>query len=395
MRALTWHGKHDVRVDTVDDPEIVNPRDAIIKITSTAICGSDLHLYDGYIPTMKAGDILGHEFMGEVVEVGPKSTLKKGQRVVVPFTIACGQCFHCGKKQFSACPNGLPADNQDIAMELYGHEMAGLFGYSHMTGGYAGGQAEYVRVPFSDVGPIVIPDGLDDDKVLFLSDILPTGWMAAENAEIEPGDTIAVWGCGPVGLFAIQSAFLMGAARVIAIDHFPHRLELAKKFGAETVNFEESKTYEALVEMTGGIGPDAVIDCVGLEAHGAFVDNVVDQIKVSTFLGTDRIHTIRQAIIACRKGGRVSMPAVYGGFVDKFPLGSFMQKGLTLKTGQTHVQRYLPGLLAAIMEDKIDTTFLISHRMALEDAPKGYQLFHDEQNTTTKIVLKPGLDRAA
>jgi threonine dehydrogenase-like Zn-dependent dehydrogenase len=280
-------------------------------------------------------------------------------------------------------------------MELYGHEMAGLFGYSHMTGGYAGGQAEYVRVPFSDVGPIVIPDGLDDDKVLFLSDILPTGWMAAENAEIEPGDTIAVWGCGPVGLFAIQSAFLMGAARVIAIDHFPHRLELAKKFGAETVNFEESKTYEALVEMTGGIGPDAVIDCVGLEAHGAFVDNVVDQIKVSTFLGTDRIHTIRQAIIACRKGGRVSMPAVYGGFVDKFPLGSFMQKGLTLKTGQTHVQRYLPGLLAAIMEDKIDTTFLISHRMALEDAPKGYQLFHDEQNTTTKIVLKPGLDRAA
>ena len=395
MRALTWHGKHDVRVDTVDDPEIVNPRDAIIKVTSTAICGSDLHLYDGYIPTMKAGDILGHEFMGEVVEVGPQSTLKKGQRVVVPFTIACGQCFHCGKKQFSACPNGLPADNQDIAMELYGHEMAGLFGYSHMTGGYAGGQAEYVRVPFSDVGPIVIPDGLHDDKVLFLSDILPTGWMAAENAEIEPGDTIAVWGCGPVGLFAIQSAFLMGAARVIAIDHFPHRLELAKKFGAETVNFEESKTYEALMEMTGGIGPDAVIDCVGLEAHGAFVDNVVDQIKVSTFLGTDRIHAIRQAIIACRKGGRVSMPAVYGGFVDKFPLGSFMQKGLTLKTGQTHVQRYLPGLLAAIMEDKIDTTFLISHRMALEDAPKGYQLFHDEQNTTTKIVLKPGLDRAA
>ena len=395
MRALTWHGKHDVRVDTVDDPEIVNPRDAIIKVTSTAICGSDLHLYDGYIPTMKAGDILGHEFMGEVVEVGPQSALEKGQRVVVPFTIACGQCFHCGKKQFSACPNGLPADNQDIAMELYGHEMAGLFGYSHMTGGYAGGQAEYVRVPFSDVGPIVIPDGLDDDKVLFLSDILPTGWMAAENAEIEPGDTIAVWGCGPVGLFAIQAAFLMGATRVIAIDHFPHRLELAKKFGAETVNFEESKTYEALTEMTGGIGPDAVIDCVGLEAHGAFVDNAIDQIKASTFLGTDRIHAIRQAIIACRKGGRVSMPAVYGGFVDKFPLGSFMQKGLTLKTGQTHVQRYLPGLLAAIMENKIDTTFLISHRMALEDAPKGYQLFHDEQNTTTKIVLKPGLDRAA
>ena len=314
MRALAWHGKHDVRVDTVDDPEIVNPRDCIIKVTATAICGSDLHLYDGYIPTMQAGDILGHEFMGEVVEVGAKSTLKKGQKVVVPFTIACGSCYHCGKHQYSACDNGLPADNQDIAQELYGQPMSGLFGYSHMTGGYAGGQAEYVRVPFSDVGPIVIPDGVDDEKVLFLSDILPTGWMAAENAQIEPGDTVAVWGCGPVGLFAVQSAFLMGAERVIAIDHFPHRLELAKKFGAETINYEESAVYEALMVMTGGIGPDAVIDSVGLEAHGFFVDNVLDQIKASTFLGTDRAHSIRQAIIACRKGGRVSMPAVYGGF---------------------------------------------------------------------------------
>jgi len=259
-----------------------------------------------------------------------------------------------------------------------------------MTGGYSGGQAEYVRVPFSDVGPIVIPDGIEDDKVLFLSDILPTGWQAAENAEIEPGDTVAVWGCGPVGLFAVQSAFLMGAERVIAIDHFPHRLELARKFGAETINFEDSETYDALMIMTGGIGPDAVIDAVGLEAHGAFVDNIVDQIKVSTFLGTDRIHAIRQAIIACRKGGRVSMPAVYGGVADKFPLGALMEKGLSLKTGQTDVQKYLPGLLTAILEEKIDTTFLISHRMALEDAAKGYKLFHDEQNTTTKIVLKPG-----
>lgn len=395
MRALTWHGKHDVRVDTVDDPEIVNPRDAIIKITSTAICGSDLHLYDGYIPTMKAGDILGHEFMGEVVETGPKSTLQKGQRVVVPFTISCGQCYHCGKQQYSACDNSNPADNQDIATGLYGQPMAGLFGYSHMTGGYAGGQAEYVRVPFSDVGPIVIPDGIDDDKVLFLSDILPTGWMGAENADIEPGDTVAVWGCGPVGLFAVQSAFLMGAERVIAIDHFPHRLELARQFGAETINFEESKTYEALMEMTGGIGPDACIDCVGLEAHGAFGDNIIDQIKVSTFMGTDRAHAIRQVILACRKGGRISMPAVYGGFVDKFPLGAFMQKGLTLKTGQTHVQRYLPGLLNAIVENKIDSTFLISHRMALEDAPHGYKMFHDKQNEFTKIVLKPGLAAAA
>ena len=395
MRALVWHGRHDVRVDTVDDPEILNPRDAIIKITSTAICGSDLHLYDGFIPTMKAGDILGHEFMGEVVETGPKSSLKKGERVVVPFTISCGSCYHCGKQQFSACDNGNPAANQDIGETLYGHTMPGLFGYSHMTGGYAGGQAEYVRVPYSDVGPIVIPDGIDDDKVLFLSDILPTGWMAAENAGIEPGDTVAVWGCGPVGLFAIQSAFLMGAERVIAIDHFPRRLELAKRFGAEVIDFEQTKVLQALFDMTGGIGPDAVIDSVGLEAHGLSVDNVVDQVKKSTFLGTDRIHSIRQAILACRKGGRVSMPAVYGGMVDKFPLGALMEKGLTLKTGQTHVQRYLPSLLAAIMEGKIDTTFLISHRLPLEQAAEGYKIFHDNQNEATKVVLKPGLTLAA
>lgn len=390
MKALTWHGKHDVRIDNVDDPEIVNPRDAIIKVTATAICGSDLHLYDGYIPTMQSGDILGHEFMGEVVETGSSSTLKKGQKVVVPFTIACGSCYHCGKHQYSGCENGNPADNQDIARELYGHPMSALFGYSHMTGGYAGGQAEYVRVPFSDTGPIVIPDGVEDEKVLFLSDILPTGWMAAENAQIEPGDIVAVWGCGPVGLFAVQSAFLMGAERVIAIDHFPHRLELARKFGAETINYEQTDTYDALMQMTGGIGPDAVIDSVGLEGHGLFVDNAIDQIKASTFLGTDRIHAIRQAIIAVRKGGRVSMPAVYGGFVDKFPLGAVMQKGLTLKTGQTHVQHYLPGLLDAIMEGKIDTTFLISHRLPLEQAPEGYRMFHDKQNEVTKIVLKPG-----
>ena len=394
MRALTWHGKHDVRVETMPDPQIVNPRDAIIQVTSTAICGSDLHLFDGVIPGMQAGDILGHEFMGRVVDVGPGSTLKVGQRVVVPFTISCGSCFFCQRAQFSACDNSNPADKQDLTETMFGHAAAGLFGYSHMTGGYAGGQAEYVRVPFSDVGPIVIPDGVDDDKVLFLSDILPTGWQAAEYAQIEPGDTVAVWGCGPVGLFAVQSAFLMGAERVIAIDHFPHRLELAKRFGAEVVNFEESATYEALMEMTGGIGPDAVIDAVGLEAHGLFVDNVIDQIKASTFLGTDRPHSIRQAIIACRKGGRVSMPAVYGGFVDKFPLGAFMEKGLTLKTGQTHVQHYMPGLLNAIMEGKIDTEFLISHRLPLEDAPKGYKMFHDQQNEVTKIVLKPGMAAA-
>jgi threonine dehydrogenase-like Zn-dependent dehydrogenase len=394
MRALTWHGKHDVRVDSVPDPEILNPRDAILKITSTAICGSDLHLYDGYIPTMKAGDILGHEFMGEVVETGPKSTLKKGQRVVVPFVIACGECYFCGKQQYSACDNSNPADNQDIAPNLWGAAPAGLFGYSHMTGGYPGGQAEYVRVPFSDVGPIVIPDGIEDDKVLFLSDILPTGWMAAENCDIEPGDTVAVWGCGPVGLFGIQSAFVMGAHRVIAIDHFPHRLELAKQMGAEVINFEETSVYDALMTMTGGIGPDAVMDAVGLESHGLYLDNVVDQIKASTFLGTDRPHALRQAIMACRKGGRVSVPGVYGGFVDKFPFGAVMEKGLTLKTGQTHVQRYLPALLQAILEEKIDTTFLISDRMSLEEAPQGYAKFKNEQNECTKVVLKPDWAKA-
>ena len=396
MKALAWHGKHDVRCDTVDDPEILNPRDAIIRITSTAICGSDLHLYDGYVPAMKPGDILGHEFMGVVEEVGAASTLKKGQRVVVPFTISCGKCYHCEKAQFSACENSNPADKHDIGREGLGQPMSGVFGYSHMTGGYSGGQAEYVRVPFSDVGPLVIPDdSIEDDKVLFLTDILPTGWMAAENAEIEPGDTVAVWGCGPVGLFAVQSAFLMGAQRVIAIDHFPHRLELAKKFGAETINFERTKVYEALQDMTGGIGPDACIDCVGLEAHGAFADNIIDQIKVSTFLGTDRAHVIRQVIMAARRGGRVSMPGVYGGFVDKFPLGALMEKGLTLKTGQTHVQKYTRPLYTAIAEGKIDSTFLISHRMPLEDGPTGYQKFHDEQDTYTKIVLKPGMAGSA
>jgi threonine dehydrogenase-like Zn-dependent dehydrogenase len=392
MKAISWHGKHDVRCETVDDPEILNPRDAIVRITSTAICGSDLHLYDGYIPSMKPGDVLGHEFMGVVEEVGAASTLRKGQRVVVPFTISCGQCYQCRKHQYSACDNSNPADKQDLGRELYGYPMSGLFGYSHLTGGYSGGQAQYVRVPYSDVGPLVIPDdSIEDDKVLFLSDILPTGWMGAENAEIEPGDTVAVWGCGPVGLFAVQSAFLMGAERVIAIDHFPHRLELAKRFGAECVNFEESKVYEALWDMTGGIGPDASIDCVGLEAHGAFGDNILDQIKVSTFLGTDRAHAIRQVVLNTRKGGRISMPAVYGGFVDKFPLGALMEKGLTLKTGQTHVQKYLRPLYTAIAEGKIDSTFLISHHMALDEGPDGYKLFHDKQNEYTKIVLKPDL----
>ncbi|WP_118857714.1 zinc-dependent alcohol dehydrogenase [Sphingomonas mesophila] len=389
MRALTWQGRHDVRVETVPDPEIVNPRDAILKITSTAICGSDLHLYDHYIPTLRAGDVLGHEFMGEVVEVGAKSTLKKGQRVVVPFTISCGNCFFCTKQQYSACDNSNPAETSDASDLLMGHPMGGAFGYAHLTGGYAGGQAEYVRVPYSDVGPIVVPNHLADEEVLFLSDILPTGWQAAVNADIEPGDTVAVWGCGPVGLFAIQSALILGAERVIAIDHYPTRLALAKKLGAEVFNYEDVNVREALDEMTGGIGPDAVIDCVGMESHGMSVDNLVDTVKAHLFLGTERPHALRQAILACRKGGRVSIPGVYGGFADKFPLGQMMEKGLTVKQGQTHVQKFTRPLLAMIEEGKLDTTFLISHRASLEDAAEMYRHWHDEQNDYTKIVLKP------
>jgi threonine dehydrogenase-like Zn-dependent dehydrogenase len=390
MRALTWHGKHDVRVDTVPDPKIVNPRDAIIKITSTAICGSDLHLYDHTIPTMKAGDVLGHEFMGEVVEVGPgNSRLKVGQRVVVPFVIACGQCYFCQQQQFAACDNSNPAETADMSEFLYGYPMTGAFGYSHLTGGYAGGQAEYVRVPYSDVGPIVIPDGIEDEKVLFLSDILPTGWMAADNCEIKPADTVAVWGCGPVGLFAVQSAFALGAHRVIAIDHYPHRLDLAKSMGAEVINFEEVDVREALVEMTGGIGPDACIDAVGMESHGITADSVMDKVKAAVKLVTDQTHGLRQVIIACRKGGKISIPGVYGGVTDKFPIGALMEKGLSVKSGQTHVQKYMPQLLKLILEGKLDTTFLISHRMSLEEAPTGYKMFKEQQNEVTKVVLKP------
>jgi threonine dehydrogenase-like Zn-dependent dehydrogenase len=395
MRALTWHGKHDVRMETVPDPQIVNPRDAVIKISSTAICGSDLHLYDSYIPTLHRGDILGHEFMGEVVETGPGSNLQKGQRVVVPFVIACGQCFFCEHQQFAACDNSNPAEKADMSEVMYGQAMTGAFGYSHLTGGYAGGQAEYVRVPYSDVGPIVITDGLEDDKVLFLSDILPTGWMAAENCEIEPGDTIAIWGCGPVGLFAIQSAFLQGAHRVIAIDHYPHRLELARSMGAEVINYHDVKVREALMEMTAGIGPDAVIDAVGMESHGFTIDNVIDAVKTTTKLGTDRTHVLREVILACRKGGRVSIPGVYGGMADKFPIGALMEKGLSVKTGQTHVQKYLRQLLEMIGEGKIDTTFLISHRLPLEQAPEGYKMFKEQQNEVTKVVLKPDWQKEA
>lgn len=392
MRALTWHGKHDVRVDTVPDPEIVNPRDAIIEVTSTAICGSDLHLFDGVIPGMLPGDILGHEFMGRVVDVGPGSTLKKGDRVVVPFVISCGKCFFCEHQQFSACDNSNPVEKQELSEPLYGHPMSGLFGYSHLTGGYPGGQAEYVRVPFSDVGPIVIPEGLEDDQVLFLSDILPTGWMAAKNADIEPGDTVAVWGCGPVGLFAIQAAFLLGAGKVIAIDEYPGRLALAKGLGAQTLDFTQTRVSEALMEMSGGMGPDAVIDAVGMESHGWAPDTIIDGLKQKVGVGADSGHALRQAIFAVRKGGRVSIPGVYGGFLDKFPLGALMEKGLQIRTGQTHVQKYLQELLHRISEGEIDTTFLISHRLPLEDAVRGYENFRFNQNQWTKVVLKPGTE---
>jgi len=390
MKALTWHGKHDVRCETMDDPEILNPRDAIIRITSTAICGSDLHLYDGYIPGMKPGDVLGHEFMGEVVEVGSgNQKLKIGQRVVVPFVIACGNCFFCRKQQFAACDNSNPAEKTDASELAYGYPMAAAFGYSHLTGGYAGGQAEYARVPYADIGPIVIPEGIDDDKVLFLSDILPTGWMAAVNCDIEPGDVVAVWGCGPVGLFAIQSALILGAHRVIAIDHHPRRLELAKSLGAEIIDFEQVRVREALSEMTGGIGPDACIDAVGMESHGMSADNLLDHVKVKTFMATDRVHALRQVILGVRKGGRISIPGVYGGVADKFPIGALMEKGLQIKSGQTHVQKFMPELLKLILDGRIDTTFLISHRLDLEAAPEGYRNFKEKQNEYTKVVLKP------
>ncbi len=391
MRALAYHGKHDVRIDTVPDPQIVNPRDAIVRITSTAICGSDLHLYDGYIPSLQKGDVLGHEFMGEVVEVGPGAAhkLKVGQRVVVPFNIACGNCFFCKRLQYAGCDNAVPADKQDLGEKTYGYPMTGAFGYAHLTGGYAGGQAEYARVPFADVGPLPVPDGIEDEKLLFLSDILPTGWMAAVNCEIEPGDTVAVWGCGPVGLFTIQSAFLQGAHRVIAIDHYPHRLELARRLGAETLNYHRVNLMEALFELTAGIGPDACVDAVGLEAHGFGIDNVIDAAKASVKLGTDRPHVLREVIQACRKGGRVSVPGVYGGLGDAIPIGAFMEKGLTMKTGQTHTHRFMPELLQMVLEDRIDTTFLISHRLPLEEGPAGYKMFKTEQNDVTKVVLKP------
>jgi threonine dehydrogenase-like Zn-dependent dehydrogenase len=381
-------GKNDVRIQNVPDPEILNPRDAIVKITSTAICGSDLHLVDGFVPTMEKGDILGHEFMGEIVALGDEvKNLKIGDRVVVPFPIACGNCYFCSEKLYSVCENSNP--NAWMAEKMWGHSTAGIFGYSHLTGGYAGGQAEYARVPYADVGPIKVPDGMTDEQVLFLSGILPTGWMAAENCNIRQGDVVAIWGCGPVGLFAIQSAFLLGAERVIAIDRFPERLRLARQLKAETLDYEEVSVLEALKQMTGGRGPDACIDAVGMEAHGLGPVAAYDRMKQAVRLESDRPIVLREALMACRNGGHVSIPGVYGGFIDKFPIGSVMNRSLTIKTGQTHVQRYLHPLLERIRNGDFDTTCIITHTLPLDEAPHGYDLFKNKQDECIKVVLKP------
>jgi len=390
MRAVTWHGKHDVRVEQVPDPTLVNPRDAIVKVSLTAICGSDLHLYDGFIPTMKAGDVLGHEFMGEVVEVGPAvENLKKGDRVVVPFAICCGQCYYCRQELWSLCDNSNP--NAWMAEAAYGHAGAGLFGYSHMMGGYAGGQAEYVRVPYADVGPLKVPDDIPDEKLLFLTDIFPTGYQAAEACEIKEGDIVAVWGCGPVGQFAIRCALMMGA-HVIAIDHYDGRLRMAAAAGngdITTLNFDEESIYEQVMDLTAGRGPDACIDAVGLESHGSTLDAVYDYVKTATFLATDRLHALRQAVRVIRKGGILSVPGVYGGFGDKFPIGAIFAKSVTLRGGQTHVHRYLQPLLERIRQGQIDPSFIVTHRMKLDEGAAAYAAFKRHPDECIKVVLEP------
>jgi threonine dehydrogenase-like Zn-dependent dehydrogenase len=389
MRATCWTGRNEVEVQTVPDPQILTSRDAIVRITSTAICGSDLHLYNGYVPTMKSGDVLGHEFMGEVVEVGSDvGNLQVGDRVVVPFPISCGSCRSCRQGLFSLCENSNP--NAGIAEKMWGHSPAGIFGYSHMLGGYAGGQAEYARVPFADVGPIKIENGLSDEQVLFLSDIFPTGYMGAELCDIQPGDVIAVWGAGPVGLFAIASAYLLGAERVIAIDRFPYRLRKARELNAETIDYEETSVLEALSEMTAGRGPDACIDAVGMEAHHDFLPlHAYDRIKQAARMETDRPHALREAIMACRNGGIVSVMGVYGGLIDKFPMGAVVNRSLTIKSGQCHVQRYLRPLLERVQNGEIDPSFVISHQLPLEEAPRGYEMFKNKEDDCVKVVLKP------
>jgi threonine dehydrogenase-like Zn-dependent dehydrogenase len=388
MKANCWYGTKTVRVEEVPDPQILNARDAIVRVTSTAICGSDLHLYNGFVPTMKRGDVLGHEFMGEVVEVGKNvQNLGVGDRVVVPFPIACGHCAQCEREMYSLCENSNP--NAWMAEKLWGYSPCGIFGYSHLLGGYAGGQAEYVRVPFADVGPLKVPDHLDDDKVLFLTDIFPTGFMAADMCGIQPGDVVAVWGCGPVGQFAIKSAYMLGAERVIAIDRFDYRLRIAReRANAETIDYEQTNVQEALKEMTGGRGPDHCIDAVGMEGHGPGILGAYDRMKTAMMMETDRAYALRQAILACRSGGTVSVAGVYSGFIDKFPMGAIVNRSLTIKSGQCHVHRYMRPLLERIERGEIDPSFVVTHHMRLDEAPEGYDIFSNKEDECLKIVLK-------
>ena len=389
MKALCYHGKHDIRCDTVPDPSIEHPRDAIVKVTSCAICGSDLHLYDGFMPGMENGDIMGHEFMGEVVEVGTENKkLKKGDRVVVPFTICCGECDQCRRQNFSVCERS--NRNKDMAAKVFGHTTAGLFGYTHLTGGYPGGQAEYVRVPYADVAPVKIPDGLTDEQVLFLGDIFPTGWQGAAQCDIEPTDTVAIWGAGPVGQFAIRSAILLGARQVVAIDNVPERLTMAKAGGAIPINFDDESVLERLNELTGGKGPEKCIDAVGMEAHATrSLDSIYDRVKQAVMLETDRPHVLREMIYVCRPAGTISVPGVYGGLIDKLPFGAAMNKGLTFKMGQTHVNRWTDDLLRRIQEGQIDPSFVITHTVKLEEGPGYYKTFRDKEDGCIKVVLKP------
>jgi threonine dehydrogenase-like Zn-dependent dehydrogenase len=389
MRALTWHGKSDIRCESVPDPKIEDSRDAIIKVTACAICGSDLHIYDGVIPSMESGDIVGHETMGEVVEIGKGvGNVKVGDRVVVPFTISCGECFFCKRGFYSGCERSNP--NREKARKLWGNSPAGLFGYSHILGGFSGGQAEYLRVPYADIGPLKVPAGLTDEQVLFLSDIFPTGYMAADFCNIQQRDTLAIWGCGPVGQMAIRSAFLLGAERVIAIDTVPERLAMARAAGATTLDFRSEDIYDRIMEMTSGRGADACIDAVGTEPDTMSAwDSIVDRAKVATFMGTDRPHVLRQAIHCCRNFGTVSIVGVYGGFLDKIPMGSAINRGLTLRMAQTPVQHYLPKLLERIERGEIDPSFVITHRATLEDGPDLYKTFRDKQDGCIKVVLRP------
>jgi len=391
MRALVWHGKEDIRCDTVTDPEIEQPRDAIVKVTSCAICGSDLHLFHNFIPAMLPGDVMGHEMMGEVVEVGSEARgkLKKGDRVVVPFTIICGECDQCKRGNFSVCQT--TNRKKDLADKVFGHATAGLFGYTHLTGGYPGGQAEYLRVPFADATHIKVPDGIPDEKVLFLGDIFPTGWQAAVQCDIQPTDTVAIWGCGPVGQMAIRSAVLLGAKQVIAIDHLPERLEMAEAGGAITINFDEESVIERLNELTGGEGPEKCIDAIGMEAHvsPSMPDTVYDRAKQMLGAESDRPHILREMIYVCRPAGVISIPGVYGGLVDKIPMGQLMNKGLTIRAGQTHVNRWTDDLLHRIEEGQIDPSFVITHTVSLDEGPEMYKVFRDKQDSCIKVVLKP------